>query len=77
MYLERVYSVFKLNYLVIIDDIMLETETLAEVNNMFTRLAHNSQCFVIFIAQNFCQPKKQARLNAESEHTLPGSIQKS
>ena len=37
---------------VVLDDLMMESSNNQDVSNLFTRVAHHKNCFVIFITQN-------------------------
>ena len=52
------------NDLIIIDDLFLESEKSMHITNLFSRIAHHKNTFVIFISQNIYQQGKFARTRA-------------
>ena len=41
------------NYIVVIDDLMAEGKDNIALTNLFTRVTHHQNCFVIYITQNY------------------------
>lgn len=56
--------------LVIIDDMMMESENSTEVRNMFTKIAYCTPCFVVFIIQILLQRGKHARTCSLNAHCI-------
>lgn len=56
------------NDIIILDDLLNESESSADVTSMFTRAAHHKPCFVIFITQNLYPRGKDARTRSLNTH---------
>lgn len=56
--------------LIIIDDMMTEAQNSTEVTYMFTKIAHHTPCFVIFISQNLFQHGTHARTRSLNAHYI-------
>ena len=56
------------NDLIVLDDLLHESESSSSVTSTFTRVAHNKPCFVIFITQNLYPRGKEARTRSLNVH---------
>lgn len=56
------------NDILVLDDLLNESESSGHVTNMFVRAAHHKPCFVIFISQNLYPKGKDARTRALNTH---------
>jgi hypothetical protein len=56
--------------LVVLDDLMWEARSSMIVGNLFTRVAHHRQCFIIHITQNFFQAGRVTRTQSLNAHYL-------
>ncbi len=56
--------------IIIIDDLFIEARNDANVTNLFTRVAHHKQCFIIFITQNMYHASSQSRTRNLNTHYL-------
>jgi vacuolar-type H+-ATPase subunit F/Vma7 len=50
---EEGFSFVKHNSIVVIDDLMQEAKDSLHITNLFTKITHHRNCFVIFITQNY------------------------
>ena len=55
---------------VILDDLMMESRSNANVANLFTRVAHHRQCLVILLSQNLYQNGSCTRTQSLNTHYL-------
>ena len=55
---------------VVLDDLMWESSSSQLVGNLFTRVAHHRQCFIIHITQNLFQAGKVTRTQSLNAHYL-------
>jgi len=58
------------NSIVILDDLFIESRNDSNVTNLFTRVAHHRNCFVIFITQNMFHQGYQNRTRNLNCHYL-------
>lgn len=49
------------NDIIVLDDLLNESNNSKDVTDMFTRAAHHKPCFIIFIMQNLFPPGKESR----------------
>lgn len=56
--------------IVVIDDLFLESRNSNDVTNLFTRVAHHRQSFIIFITQNLFHNSTQNRTRMLNTHYL-------
>ena len=56
--------------IVVLDDLMWESRSSDIVGNLFTRVAHHRQCFIIHITQNIFQGGKVTRTQSLNAHYL-------
>lgn len=56
--------------IIVIDDLMQESRNAECVSNLFTRVAHHQEAFVIFITQNVFQQSSQSRTRNLNTHYL-------
>jgi hypothetical protein len=56
--------------IVVLDDLMWESRSSMTVGNLFSRVAHHHQCFIIHITQNFFQAGKVTRSQSLNAHYL-------
>lgn len=54
--------------LLILDDLLSESESSKDLTNMFTQTAHHLPCFVIFVTQNLFPKGKDARTRSLNTH---------
>lgn len=54
--------------LIILDDLLSESESSKDLTNMFTQTAHHLPCFVIFVTQNLFPKGKDARTRSLNTH---------
>lgn len=54
--------------LVVLDDLLNESQNSKEVTNMFTKAAHHKPCFIIFIMQNLFPAGKESRTRSLNTH---------
>lgn len=54
--------------IVVLDDLLNESKSSADMTSMFTQAAHHKPCFVIFITQNLYPPGKDARTRSLNTH---------
>lgn len=54
--------------LIVLDDLIHESKNSSDVTAMFTRAAHHTPCFIIFITQNLFPPGKEARTRSLNTH---------
>lgn len=55
---------------VVLDDLMWEARSSMTVANLFTRVAHHRQCFIIHITQNLFQAGRVTRTQSLNAHYL-------
>jgi len=55
---------------VVLDDLMWESRSSVNVGNLFTRVAHHRQCFIIHITQNLFQGGSITRTQSLNAHYL-------
>ena len=53
---------------IVLDDLLNESKTSADMTSMFTQAAHHKPCFVIFITQNLYPPGREARTRSLNTH---------
>ena len=53
------FSFVEENSVVVLDDLMEEAKESGQVSNLFTKVSHHKNVFVIYISQNFYQCSKQ------------------
>jgi len=58
------------NYVVVLDDLMWEARSNMQVGNLFTRVAHHRECFIIHITQNLFQGGSITRTQSLNAHYL-------
>ena len=56
------------NDIVVLDDLLHESKSSADMTTMFTQAAHHKPCFVIFITQNLYPPGREARTRSLNTH---------
>ena len=56
--------------IVVLDDLMWESSSSHVVGNLFTRVAHHRECFIIHITQNLFQGGKVTRTQSLNAHYL-------
>ena len=56
--------------IVVLDDLLQESNTSKDVTSMFTRAAHHKPCFIIFIMQNLFPSGKESRTRSLNTHYL-------
>jgi hypothetical protein len=56
--------------IIVLDDLMLESRSSASVANLFTRVAHHRQCFIIHITQNLFQQGAITRTQSLNAHYI-------
>lgn len=56
--------------LIVMDDLLCESQSSKEVTQMFTRYAHHSGCFIIFLSQNLFAGGKEYRTQSLNTHYL-------
>lgn len=56
--------------IVVLDDLMFEARSSMLVGNLFTRVAHHRECFIIHITQNLFQGGKVTRTQSLNAHYL-------
>ena len=56
--------------LIVLDDLAVESIRNVNITNLFTRVAHHKQCFIIYITQNLFQQGGDARTRALNTHYL-------
>jgi hypothetical protein len=56
--------------IVILDDLMWESRSSNVVGNLFTRVAHHRECFIIQVTQNIFQGGKVTRTQSLNAHYL-------
>ena len=66
---EEVENVFQ-QCIVVLDDLMWESRSSMTVGNLFTRVAHHRQCFIIHITQNLFQAGAVTRTQSLNAHYL-------
>lgn len=54
--------------IVVLDDLLKESQDSKDVTDMFTRVAHHKECFIIFITQNLFPPGKESRTRNLNTH---------
>jgi hypothetical protein len=54
--------------IVVLDDLMWESRSSIQVGNLFTRVAHHRQCFIIHITQNLFQSGSVTRTQSLNAH---------
>lgn len=60
----------KHNSVIVIDDLFLEAAKSDSITNLFTRVSHHRQCFIIFITQNLYHASKSSRTRSLNTHYL-------
>ena len=60
----------KPNSLVVIDDLVMETESSRAVTSLFTKHVHHKNLFLIYITQNFYHQSKEARMRHLNSHYI-------
>ena len=56
------------NDIIVLDDLLNQSNNSKDVTDMFTRAAHHKPCFIIFIMQNLFPPGKEARTRSLNTH---------
>jgi hypothetical protein len=56
--------------LIILDDLMLESAKDSSITNLFTRVSHHKECFIIFITQNMYHQSAHNRTRNLNVHYL-------
>ena len=56
--------------IIVLDDLMLESRSSTTVANMFARVAHHRQCFIIHITQNLFQQGAITRTQSLNAHYI-------
>ena len=56
------------NDVVVLDDLLKESKDSKEVTDMFTRVAHHKNCFIVYITQNLFPPGKESRTRNLNTH---------
>lgn len=54
--------------LIVLDDLLHESKNSQDVTSMFTRAAHHSPAFIVYIMQNLFPPGKEARTRSLNTH---------
>ena len=58
----------EVNDILVLDDLMKESESSKDVTELFTVKAHHKGCFIIFITQNLFPPGKESRTRNLNTH---------
>jgi hypothetical protein len=56
--------------MIVLDDLVKETENSAAVTSLFTKLVHHKNLFLIYISQNFYHQSKEARMRHLNSHYI-------
>lgn len=58
------------NSIVVLDDLVMETENSRAVTSLFTKLVHHKNLFLLYITQNFYHQSKEARMRHLNSHYI-------
>ena len=64
------FDMVKTNDVVVLDDLMTESMTSPQVTNLFTKIVHHRNCFLIYITQNLFSKGRDSRTRALNTHYL-------